>query len=775
MFSINSLSVLNCLRLLDSKIPRNPYIIVCRNSNYADTIARMFEGKTIGTNYVEANLSKKEYNILLNNNCVETIENNHSVEASSNTESEPSIYVQPQDEHMEWNIKAITASEAHNLGYFGSGVNVAVLDSGIDSWSLDESGVDGGVDFVHECEGSSLPYDDLNGHGTSVASIIGAPINGYGIIGVAPKCNLYAVKVLDKDLKSPISRIIEGLDWCVNNNIDVVNLSFGTFEYSYALEKKIQELIAKNIVVVAAAGNTNDQNKGMSYPAKYSGVLSVGSVDNKYSRAKSSAVDENLCMSAPGENIKSIGLFGCSSVSIGTSMAAPHITGAVALLKSKCKSLSSDFIKNLLEISAKNIGSKEEYGSGIVDIGFAFEIFDDLYKEDATFDKGKTLINKNVLLKKDNNDIVVTGMWGGDGHNKIINDGILVGATTSDIQYIKVISAYMDSDYSNYKQFHGSWNYVKMLKYLFDLADGYSNSFAFNHTNWNPAYYNNNNTGPYNNSSEDYEKYTQAKSVITSIMISKGAITQQQKKLVVLGIMAHLIGDIYAHRTIVPYSAVQGTNPSTHNGTQFGSSDFLYSTVPAYHNLSGATKDIHLMHIAYLINNSNQNSLNCCRCWNCFQRTAELAILQFFKIKYYSTNSDSGAWYEDYYGTGYFYARRLRAASYVLWQLYAMIYYDDQDFSTYFLIPGIYGDEAQYQLKVDLLWKYSYNVQKNNTYQDSWIGTSSYYVYSTFLCNKSSCSVSSSPHYVVDDVYYQEDMPFLTDRFPVNCKMAFEN
>ena len=350
MFSINSLSMLSFFRLLDSKIPRNPYIIICKTSNYADTIAKKFDGKTISTKYVEVDLSKKEYNKLLNNNYVEMIENNHSVEASAIAESEPYLYSQPKDEHMEWNIKAIQTSKAHELGYFGTGINVAVLDSGIDSWSLDESGVDGGVDFVHECEGSSLPYDDLNGHGTSVASIIGAPINDYGFIGVAPKCNLYAVKVLDKDLKSPISRIIEGLDWCENNNIDVINLSFGTFDYSYALEKKIQELISKNIVVVAAAGNTYNQNKGMSYPAKYPGVISVGSVDDKYSRAKSSAVDEGLCIVAPGENIKSIGLFGCYSVSSGTSMAAPHITGTAALLKSKCKNVSPDFIENLLEV-----------------------------------------------------------------------------------------------------------------------------------------------------------------------------------------------------------------------------------------------------------------------------------------------------------------------------------------------------------------------------------------------------------------------------------------
>ena len=364
LFSVNMYGINSFIKLVDERIPRESFVISCVSADKSRKTALKYNGKNIDDQFVEVKLSKREYKKVLKDKNLESVELNNFVKATSEKKQSPYLYSSSKKEHMEWNIDAVGSAKAHKLGYLGKGVKVAVLDSGVDSWALEDVGVDGGVDFVHECENSVVSYDDLNGHGTAVMSIIGAPINGNGLVGVAPECKLYAVKVLDKDLSAPISRIIEGLDWCIKNDMDVVNLSFGTYEYSYSLENKIQELLSNNIVVVAAAGNTENTEKGLCYPAKNNGVISVGSVKKDYSRAKNSAVGKELSLSAPGEEIKAVGLFGGYSFSDGTSVAAPHIAGVVALLKSKSKNITPDFVSSLLTDTAKNIGSKNEYGRG---------------------------------------------------------------------------------------------------------------------------------------------------------------------------------------------------------------------------------------------------------------------------------------------------------------------------------------------------------------------------------------------------------------------------
>lgn len=157
-------------------------------------------------------------------------------------------------------------------------VKVAVLDSGIDMYG--DIDVSESVNFVED-EQDILPvFQDLTGHGTSIAGIIAANKNDNGITGINPNVELYSVKVFDMNNEAPMSRIIEGINWCVEHNVDIIKMSFGTSRYSEILEEAIRYADKNGILMIAAAGNrgTVDSKDCIDYPAAYEEVLSVGSV-----------------------------------------------------------------------------------------------------------------------------------------------------------------------------------------------------------------------------------------------------------------------------------------------------------------------------------------------------------------------------------------------------------------------------------------------------------------------------------------------------------------
>ena len=142
--------------------------------------------------------------------------------------------VEPED--YEWNMKAVDANEVETDSPVK--IKVAVLDSGIDNVigiELADS-----VNLVPE-EGNISPmFLDVSGHGTGIASIIAGTAQNE-VQGVNPNVDLYSVKVLDAMNKAPVSRIIEGIYWCIDNGIQIINMSFGTSRYSEALQNAVQE------------------------------------------------------------------------------------------------------------------------------------------------------------------------------------------------------------------------------------------------------------------------------------------------------------------------------------------------------------------------------------------------------------------------------------------------------------------------------------------------------------------------------------------------------
>lgn len=198
----------------------------------------------------------------------------------------------------------------------GLGIKVGVIDSGIDYTHPDlDANYAGGIDFKDDDDD---PFDEDFGHGTHVAGIIGAEDNNIpSIIGVAPKVSLYAVRVINKHGGTD-SDVIAGMDWCVENEMDVINLSVGSLDGSSAIEQATNRVWDAGIIVVAAAGNwlwkwlplPPRWHTYVQAPARYENSIAVANLQPVYEEGNPepiavgwglhSAVGDSLDVSAPG-------------------------------------------------------------------------------------------------------------------------------------------------------------------------------------------------------------------------------------------------------------------------------------------------------------------------------------------------------------------------------------------------------------------------------------------------------------------------------------------
>ena len=249
--------------------------------------------------------------------------------------------------------------------YSGKNVKVAVIDSGIGPH--EDINIKGGVSFV---DYTSSYFDD-NGHGTHVAGTIAACDNKLGVVGVAPGVELYAVKVLDQYGGGSYSGIIAALEWAIDNKMDIINLSLGGTEYLQTLQESIQQAIDAGITIVAAAGNMGPGSDTILYPAKFPSVVAVGAIDENLELAPFSSTGPELNIMAPGTMVLSTNIDGQYATMSGTSMAAPHVTGALAALKGKNKKDSSAVLKEMLYETATPFGSPTNYGHGLLNLAYA--------------------------------------------------------------------------------------------------------------------------------------------------------------------------------------------------------------------------------------------------------------------------------------------------------------------------------------------------------------------------------------------------------------------
>lgn len=252
----------------------------------------------------------------------------------------------------------------------GKGIKVAVLDTGID-WTHPDlaSNVKGSVSFV---PGETAM--DGNSHGTHCAGIIGAAINGAGVVGVAPEASLYAVKVLANSGSGNYSWIIAGINWCIQNKIRVISMSLGGASAPAALETMCNAAFNAGVLVIAAAGNEGPAMNTVGYPGRYKNVVAVSAIDSNNMIASFSSRGPQVEISAPGVQVLSTIPGGGYGVKSGTSMACPHVAGAAAVVWGAHRFASNVAIWNLLGATADNLGAPgwdALYGYGRVDVAQA--------------------------------------------------------------------------------------------------------------------------------------------------------------------------------------------------------------------------------------------------------------------------------------------------------------------------------------------------------------------------------------------------------------------
>lgn len=330
-------------------------------------------------------------------------------------EAEPNLIVQsfktPNDTmyKLQWDAKAINMPKAWDITT-GKQVNIAVIDSGIVKHPDLNSNILPGVDMITDPtfagDGDGRDYDptDLGDltqyHGTHVAGTIAAiGNNNQGIAGINWKGKIVPVRVLGKNGSGNLFDVVQGIAWAAGiqvkglkinaNPAKIINMSLGVKSSCTKLyQDAFNELTKANIIPVIAAGNNNDDAK-FYMPANCNNVITVGATDPQNKRAFYSNYGSNIDLMAPGgDNRVSLNIDGklypagiYSTVlnkdgqpdyapQQGTSMAAPHVAGAIALLLGKQPNLTFSQVKTKLLNAAEDLGNKcdKPCGAGLLNV-----------------------------------------------------------------------------------------------------------------------------------------------------------------------------------------------------------------------------------------------------------------------------------------------------------------------------------------------------------------------------------------------------------------------
>lgn len=255
----------------------------------------------------------------------------------------------------------------------GSGIKVAILDTGIDFNHKDlKDRIKGGIDLTSD---NPQDYMDRQGHGTHCAGVVGASLNGGGVAGIAPEVDIYAIKILGDKGTGSIEQIIDGIKWCVDNDMHIISMSLGLYDDDTRLHEVVKQAYAKNIVMIAAAGNDGDGEgyDNVNYPARYDEVIAVAAIDLKDKIWSGSSSGIEVEVASAGVDVLSTYPNNKYAFDSGTSMACPHIAGAVALIQSKAlklykRLLTIDEIRLLLQMYSEDLGldgRDENYGYGV--------------------------------------------------------------------------------------------------------------------------------------------------------------------------------------------------------------------------------------------------------------------------------------------------------------------------------------------------------------------------------------------------------------------------
>ncbi|MEU3453882.1 type VII secretion-associated serine protease mycosin [Micromonospora sp. NPDC006766] len=268
----------------------------------------------------------------------------------------------------QWHLQYLNLSRAHAISK-GHGVVVAVPDSGVDPHPDLRDNLLSGVDIISGGRGKG--QKDLDGHGTGMAGLIAGHGHGAlnGILGIAPEAKILPIYESPPHGDGTEEALAESIEYAISQHVDVISIS-AAGGASARLQRATRSAIQANIIIVAAAGNT-DRSATVGYPASEPGVIAVGGVDKNGKHAAFSISGPEIDVVAPAVDIYSTSINGKYRVGTGTSDATAIVAGAAALIRSKYPNLPAQEVKHRLTATAIDKGPPgrdDEYGYGVIDL-----------------------------------------------------------------------------------------------------------------------------------------------------------------------------------------------------------------------------------------------------------------------------------------------------------------------------------------------------------------------------------------------------------------------
>ncbi len=460
------------------------------------------------------------------------------------------------DFDKEWNREMIhaDAESVVNASNKNKGsIKIGLIDSGVD-YTKNINVVEE-INFVKKYDEMSILFSDLSGHGTAVAGVLGSSVaadtetfkfsNSYmnevmneKIDGVNPYVDIYSARVLDENNETTVTRLVQGIEWAIEKKVKIINISCGVSRHSAKLYEAIKKAYNQGILIVAAAGDGNT----VQYPAKYSEVMAVGSVKCNGLQAPNSPTGSEIEVVAPGEDVTTYGPLGMITSYSGTSMAAPQVTALASILWQQDPSKSHNFIRGLIDATARSLGDSSKYGYGLIDCEYAlnqYENFASTYADSVALTTNLSTVEEqgdinNVANVCKIEEDVVKGYWRKKVHQSVfkIVDIVKNGAIWPDDKDSKV------KGMGKHPLFHGYYkaDYIK----------------AYKRMTWIASYMYKNGELPVLEEEDTFDKklLKEVEIATKNNGFSKyHCKTKEQKANFIYGMALHTVGDIFAHST----------------------------------------------------------------------------------------------------------------------------------------------------------------------------------------------------------------------------------
>jgi subtilisin family serine protease len=282
---------------------------------------------------------------------------------------EPEMVLQTMSETYDWGLIDLNIPAIHKQT-MGENVKIAIVDSGKSNHFEVEPAMAGSCNFT-----TSPADEDRHGHSTFISGLIAAQQNNEGVIGIAPKSKIYFAKAIDDGGRGDPSCIVQAIRWCMEQQVDIISISAGMFVDFKPIHDVIQQAFEKNIIVLAAAGNTGTRYYDIAFPARYPEVIGVAAYDHNRQPATFSSRGVNVKFAMPGVDVYSTYLNNSFAKMNGTSFACPILAGVCALILSKHRTNPSltpccNTIQMLehLKKYAINLGDPNAVGFGSVNV-----------------------------------------------------------------------------------------------------------------------------------------------------------------------------------------------------------------------------------------------------------------------------------------------------------------------------------------------------------------------------------------------------------------------